>query len=136
MEPLRQLFYLSRAREALTEPDLHRILHVSRRNNRRMDVTGCLLYSGRHFGQVLEGRSAALSELIGRIAVDQRHSAFLITIDRSLHRRSFPDWSMGILYRLDIADRMEEILTQRPAFEESALRLLPEMRPDPVIGCL
>jgi hypothetical protein len=136
MEPLRQLFYLSRACAGLTEPDLHRILHISRRNNRRTDVTGCLLYTGRHFGQVLEGRGAALAELIDRIAADQRHTEFFIALDHPLPRRSFPDWSMGILYRLDIADRMEEILTQRPAFEESALRLLPEMRPDPVIGRL
>ena len=136
MESLRQLFYLSRACETLTDPDLQRILHISRRNNRRMDVTGCLLYSGKHFGQVLEGHSAALSELIDRIAVDQRHSAFLIAIDRPLPRRSFSDWSMGILYSLDVADRMEEILSQRTAWEESALQLLPEMRPDPVIGRL
>ncbi len=107
MTRLRQLFYLSRAATKLTDVDIRQIVQTSQRNNRRKDITGCLLYSGQHFAQVLEGDAAALDELVARIAKDSRHSGFVVVIDREVSVRRFPDWSMGILYKLDIAKRMD-----------------------------
>lgn len=136
MTTLRQMFYLSRAATTLTDVEIRQIVQTSQRNNRRKDITGCLLYSGKHFAQVLEGDAAALDELVARIAKDSRHSGFVVVIDRDVSVRRFPDWSMGILYKLDIADRMEAILGAGRPSDELVLELLDQVKPDTVMGAL
>jgi Sensors of blue-light using FAD len=133
---LRQLFYLSRAAATLTDLEVRQILQISQRNNRRKDITGCLLYTGRHFAQVLEGEPALLDELVDRIARDTRHSDFVVAIDHQVSIRRFPDWSMGILYKSDTADRIEGLLVSGRPSEERALELLGEMHPDTLMGAL
>ena len=81
MNPLRQLFYLSRADAALSTATVQHILRVSQRNNRRKDITGCLLYTGQHFAQILEGNSADLTELVSRIAKDPRHHSLVVVVN-------------------------------------------------------
>lgn len=136
MGMLRQLFYLSRADATLTDLDVQQILRLSQRNNRRKDITGCLLCSGKHFAQVVEGPPEAVEELVARIAKDPRHHSFAVVIDHEVGARRFPDWSMGILYKLDTVDRMEALLTGEMPSEELALALLSEVIPDTVMGTL
>lgn len=136
MAMLRQLFYVSRAAATLTELEVRQILQISQRNNRRKDITGCLLYTGTHFAQVLEGEPALLDELVDRIARDTRHSDFVVAIDHQVGIRRFPDWSMGILYKSDTADRVEGLLVSGRPSEERALELLGEMHPDTLMGGL
>ena len=136
MEELRQLFYLSRAGAQITDSDVRQILLTSQRNNRRGDITGCLLYSGKHFAQVLEGRPAALDQLVARISEDKRHTDLLIVIDHKVTKRRFPGWSMGILYKLYIEDQLEAFLAGGPISSGDAVKLLGEMNPDTVMGDL
>lgn len=136
MKTLRQLFYISRAAGDLNDVEVRRILQISQRNNRRQDITGCLLYTGRHFAQVLEGEPALLDELAERIARDRRHSDFVVAIDHHVLTRTFPDWSMGILYKADAADRIEGVLVSGPPSRALALDLLDEVHPDTVMGAL
>ena len=136
MKTLRQLFYLSRAAAALTDLEVRQILQISQRNNRRKDITGCLLYTGRHFAQVLEGERALLDELVDRIARDKRHTELVVAIDQQVSVRRFPDWSMGILYKSDAADRIEDALVSGRLSAELALELLADVHPDSVMGAL
>jgi hypothetical protein len=136
VKTLRQLFYLSRAAASLTDLEVRQILQISQRNNRRQDITGCLLYTGRHFAQVLEGESARLDELVERIARDPRHSDFVVAIDHQVRTRRYPDWSMGILYKSDEADRIERVLASGAPSEALALDLLAAVHPDTVMGAL
>ncbi len=55
-----QTFYVSRARSAFDETAVQAILERSRRHNVSVGVTGCLLFSGRCFAQVLEGERAVV----------------------------------------------------------------------------
>jgi hypothetical protein len=100
------------------------------------NITGCLLYSGRHFAQVLEGGSAAIDDLVVRIAADKRHNGFVVAIDHQVAKRKFPSWSMGILYNLDIEDRVEALLAGNHLSEERTVALFDEMKPDTVMGTL
>jgi hypothetical protein len=59
---MEQLVYISTPRTVLTETDLHQILEVSRRNNRRDGLTGLLLAGDKRLLQVLEGPTQALSD--------------------------------------------------------------------------
>ena len=133
---LRQVLYISRATRAVSDSDVRRILFASRRNNRRIDVTGCLLFSGSHFVQVLEGERGALRDLIAHIAQDVRHENVRVVVDHEVRKRTYPGWSMGILYRLDVADRIDAILEGADCPPEVALGLLCEVNPDSVVGAL
>ncbi len=133
---LRQVLYISRAVGAVTDPDVRKLLFVSRRNNRRKDITGCLLFSGSHFVQVLEGERTALSELIAQIASDPRHDKVQVVVDHQVKMRRYPDWSMGILYKLEVADRIEAILAGAECTSEMAFDLMSDVNPDSVMGSL
>lgn len=133
---LRQLFYVSRAADALSDAEVRNILRVSQRNNRHRDLTGCLMYSGRHFAQILEGETVAVSELVARIVDDPRHTGCVVLVDRETRIRMHPDWSMGFLYKLDLADRLETLLGAEPLSNDQALDVMAGMKADSVMGSL
>lgn len=133
---LRQVLYISRAAGAVTDAEIRRILFASRRNNLRRDITGCLLFSGRHFVQVLEGERATLSALIQVIAADPRHDSVQVVVDHQVVRRRYPEWSMGLLYKLEVADRIEFMLAGGECSPERAFDLMSNVNPDSVIGAL
>jgi hypothetical protein len=133
---LRQVLYISRAAGTVTDTEVKKILFASQRNNRRKDVTGCLLFTGSHFVQVLEGDGAALSSLLAYIATDPRHTNVQVIVDQRVTRRRCPDWSMGLLYKLDIADRIETLLAGAACSRDVAFELLCEVSPDSVLGGL
>ena len=136
MPPLRQLFYVSRIASGFSDSAVHAILAASRRNNQRRDITGCLIFSGRHFAQMLEGDPAALNELVTRIAADPRHTDLVVLVDRAVRLRQHPEWSMGYLYNLDLVDRLEQLaLGQLPA-EAEMLELMVKLKTDSVMGSL
>lgn len=136
MSTLRQLFYVSRVAEGGRERDVRNILAISRRNNRMLDVTGCLSCSGRHFAQVLEGRDAAIDNLMVRIARDPRHSDFRLVLNRTIVLREHPLWSMAYLYDLDLDEALEGLFTEPlPSLRES-LSVMGRLKPDTVMGAL
>ncbi|MET0934827.1 MAG: BLUF domain-containing protein, partial [Luteibacter sp.] len=92
---LRRIFYISRAARALTDAEIQNILRISQRNNRRNDITGCLLCSGEYFAQTLEGRRDALDGTLARIAADPRHAEVHVVFDENVDSRICPEWSMG-----------------------------------------
>lgn len=134
---LRQIFYVSRAVDDVDERSIRNILAISRRNNRMLDITGCLVCSGRHFAQVLEGREEPVAELIGRIGNDPRHRTVKVLVDRSITLREYPLWAMAYLHDLERADELEGLLQEgsEPTPRHS-LRLMARLRPDTVAGAL
>lgn len=136
MSALRQVFYVSRVAEHLGERDVRRILDISRRNNRMLDVTGCLACSGRHFAQVLEGRDAAIEQLTRRIAADRRHAEFRLVLDRPLTLREYPLWSMAYLHEPGLLDELEAYCVDALPPERRSLRTMSRLKPDTVMGAL
>ena len=74
--------------------DLKEILRSAKRNNMAHGVTGALLFNQNHFAQVLEGDRKAVTETVGRIMKDQRHSDPVILEARPIKKRRFAGWSM------------------------------------------
>ena len=132
---IRQLFYVSAVEGALSPDAVDRILHVSRRNNGKADITGCLLFSGRTFAQVLEGPQQAVQQLADRIAADQRHSRLRILLTRDLQHRAYASWSMAYLYSMDFEDELRGLL-DGPAGAGQPEQLLQRMQPDALAGPL
>jgi hypothetical protein len=87
--------YTSSATGPMSEDDIAAILLKSRANNRRLGVTGALMFRGGRFVQILEGPDDAVRERFNLIATDARHRSVQIIREMMLMERQFPEWTMG-----------------------------------------
>jgi Sensors of blue-light using FAD len=100
----RCLIYLSKAADNFDPETLDEIAKIASINNKPLNITGMLLYSGTHFLQVLEGRDELLKFILKRIERDDRHVDLEIILDAPIESRSFGDWYMGVL---DVSRNMD-----------------------------
>lgn len=91
---MHQLVYISTAK-TVSDPEVDRILTQSRRNNRRDQITGLLLYNGQRFLQVLEGPETFVELAYERIRVDLRHRAPVLLSAKTVDERQFGQWDMA-----------------------------------------
>jgi hypothetical protein len=110
---LKTLTYTSRARLDLGDEDLARIHQTARHSNALDGISGLLLFDGSRFLQIVEGAEDAIDNLVERLRMDPRHSAFEIRDERYVERRSFPGWSMELI-RVSAANAKEEVETILP----------------------
>lgn len=89
------LVYTSVAVNAFSEADLIGLLDQSRQSNKKLDITGMLLYTRGKFIQVLEGEKSVVNRLYTKIAGDARHKRIAIVIEGDSKERMFQNWSMG-----------------------------------------
>ena len=91
------LVYVSSATRLLSHADLLKLLHTSRRNNQRAQITGVLLYDDGNFLQAVEGPDQAIRDLYRRLEEDDRHHHLRIVLEEPIEERQFPQWSMGFV---------------------------------------
>lgn len=104
---LYRAIYVSRARPNRAAPDVGaEILPTARRRNRELDVTGLLLVHDDWFVQALEGRRAAVSDLLLSIGADDRHAEMEVAVFQPIDRRLFEDWSMALARYAPEMDRL------------------------------
>ncbi|HEX8307060.1 MAG TPA: BLUF domain-containing protein [Allosphingosinicella sp.] len=94
---LKTLTYTSRARLDLGDRELAEIHQSARHFNALDAISGLLLFDGSRFLQIIEGTEDAVDNLVERLRMDPRHSAFEIRDERYMEQRSFPDWTMELL---------------------------------------
>ena len=131
-----QVFYVSRAAKAHDSVAIQDILQLARRKNRRLDVTGCLLYSGQHFAQVLEGDERDVVPLAHRIAEDPRHTNLRVLVENHRVEREYGDWSMGYLHNLGLEERLVALFRGEMRDPGAIADLMGRMKPDTVMGAL
>lgn len=95
MVQLIHLIYASVATLDFGEAQLAELLQQSREANKRLGLTGILLYSEGSFFQVLEGEPTVVDQLYERIIADKRHERAILIIREPIAKRSFGSWSMG-----------------------------------------
>jgi hypothetical protein len=134
MNPVTLLFYVSAATRPFDDAAVLSILNQARRNNPARDVTGCLLYSGRHFGQVLEGRVEVIDEMLRCLVIDPRHTSVKTLCRTTSATREYGVWSMGYMHSLDMQDSLEALLLADQVDVTLMERVRQAMRPDPVSG--
>jgi hypothetical protein len=133
--PICQLFYVSSVTDPVDGAVIQHILQGARRNNRQLDITGCLLYSGRYFAQILEGRKEQVQALARRIASDPRHRNVRIVLENHRIDRAYADWSMGYLHDCRLEDSLEGLLLE--GGEPRAIAdAIARMKPDTIMGPL
>lgn len=89
-----QIMYISSAHE-VCDQEIDDILSASRRNNRRDEISGLLLYNGHRFLQVLEGPEASVKGTFDRIKLDPRHRASVLLSAKTVIDRQFGHWDMA-----------------------------------------
>ncbi|MEM8739309.1 MAG: BLUF domain-containing protein [Planctomycetota bacterium] len=104
---LHHLLYVSEADRNLQNYELQEMLVPLIENNRRLDITGLLLYGGGHFMQLLEGEREVIEDLFERICSDPRHHDVHRLLTFPVENRLFDDWSMSLL-NLDMRTTLEE----------------------------
>ncbi|KKW89534.1 BLUF domain-containing protein [Sphingobium chungbukense] len=90
-------FYISTSRLDETDAERHvgDIVAISVQRNRSLEVTGALLFTGRHFAQYIEGPPAAIAALQESILQDPRHQDIGTIACGSYPTRHFLTWSLG-----------------------------------------
>mgnify|MGYP003605950383 FL=1 len=101
-----RLIYASRLKKKLDHAAVEKIADVSRRNNRKLGVTGALCSSPRGFLQILEGPPEAVNELYNRIVRDPRHADVTLLEYVKVPFREFENWSMAYVRTDEIAQAL------------------------------
>jgi hypothetical protein len=122
---LKTLTYTSRARLDLGEEDLAAIHQTARHFNALDGISGLLLFDGSRFLQIVEGTEDAIDNLVERLRMDPRHSAFEVRDERYVERRSFPDWSMELVrVSAGYGNAKDELVSVLPAAVPAPVREL------------
>lgn len=93
-----RLIYVSTATVPMSEAALLEVLEKSREKNKKVSITGILLYGGGNFFQVLEGEKEDVEALYTTISKDDRHHSCMIIDESEIENRTFGSWAMGFRY--------------------------------------
>jgi hypothetical protein len=102
-----ELIYYSIASLSLTRNDVADILKVSKENNSKNGITGCMVYHNDAFLQILEGDPETVKSLYSKIEKDERHYNLKLVYDNNKEERLFKDWSMAF-FDLDKVDGIDK----------------------------
>ncbi len=119
--------YASSATELFSHTDMDALIAQARAKNLRLGITGILLFMSGRFFQILEGKPGIVSDLYTEIGLDPRHTEVTQIIFETIHKRSFENWSMGLV---DLSgDRLTQIITLNHSTSSiPELRHLPDGR--------
>ena len=92
---LKYLVYTSTPTRQMVPEDFESILRTARHRNRRVGITGILLFRDDCFIQFLEGPPTEVDALLDDIIADERHHHLRVILTETTVDRSFPDWRMG-----------------------------------------
>ncbi len=92
---LERLVYRSKATHKLGSLHLFNLLSLCRVKNKRMDITGHLLYTEEIFVQCIEGPPASIESLWQSLLRDERHHDLELLSRGPASQRRFNDWSMA-----------------------------------------
>ncbi|AUW60213.1 photopigment and puc expression activator [Sphingobium sp. SCG-1] len=120
--------YISSVRGNITIEECNAILAKSRINNRRLDVSGVLLFNSKRFLQALEGEEHVIKPLFEKISADPRHAAVVMLNHRAIEARQFGSWAMAFddgSGKADLRERIGRLLADtdpstRALFETTA----------------
>lgn len=97
MNSLFNLVYTSKASRKINKEFIDDILHVSRKNNKRDQITGLLVAREDYFMQLLEGDEVKVKACFERIKADRRHSQIVLQGKCEAAGRIMPQWNMAQL---------------------------------------
>lgn len=118
------LTYESEAATRPSDDELKLLVAAARERNRKLGVTGLLLYDKGRFLQTLEGPVEGLDQVWASIQQDKRHSNIKVLTQHLVGSRLFAQWDL-LLYRR--FDKMPETLRQRLARRHPLAHYVPQV---------
>ncbi|MEM6525628.1 MAG: BLUF domain-containing protein [Bacteroidota bacterium] len=125
------LIYVSYANNTPSVEDLKLLAQSSQANNKKIEVSGMLIYLGGKYLQVLEGKKKDVLDLYDKISKDYRHRQVRLLIEGDVNKRNFEDWAMGfkMLSHQDFQDLsgltdLDDFFNQQNFSEESHVALI------------
>lgn len=119
-----RLIYRSVCADAcLPNEDLRQLITRSAEHNRAAGITGLLLLSGDRFLQVLEGPSAPVNQLFGRIMRDPRHHEIELIAYEQIGPTYFDDWAMHLVDLFDLSRAPREYLARKYQVENGVVQI-------------
>lgn len=95
MAKLIHTIYASKSLVDMTQETILPLLSEARKKNKRLGVTGILLFDQGTFFQVIEGEAPTIERLFNDISKDPRHGQIVTIISEAIPHRQFGQWSMG-----------------------------------------
>ena len=86
---MQRLLYISQSciNESVAEAVVMQIVAHAVHNHKQIGVTGALIFTGRHFAQILEGASDTIEVLMANIMADPRHKNVVVFDTSSITNR-------------------------------------------------
>ena len=95
--PTFEYCYYSKASSKINAEDISDIIEVSRINNLKKGINGCLIYHDSYFFQILEGPKDDILKLMKKISKDNRHKNVVKLYEGVKAGRYFKEWSMALI---------------------------------------
>ncbi|WP_430513328.1 BLUF domain-containing protein [Pannonibacter phragmitetus] len=99
MPGLYHICYLSVAKLSALQPTpeegFEDIKDKARKANSAAGLTGCLIFTGQHFLQVIEGMQEDVEDTFGRISRDTRHTDLRVLSEGPIEARDFPEMAVN-----------------------------------------
>jgi hypothetical protein len=117
-------YYSTNLIKKSTDPrhsELRKIILTAGANNRKLRITGGLMFNRGYFGQVLEGDRSSVSDLFCQIAKDHRHRSIVIVEASVVDQRMFDRWSMGLAEKTETAERLNSKFGHADGFNPSTM---------------
>ena len=110
---MHRLVYVSKATDAVNDAKLKEITDIAIPNNKKLSITGCMLYASGYFLQLLEGDKTAVMALYHKIEKDPRHKACKILLDETMEdsQRLYDKWFMTA-FNVDKSSKFPDELKQ------------------------
>lgn len=92
-----RVIYCSTVTSMMEKDSFIDMVRQSVANNKKLNLTGILLFDGTYFFQVLEGDGEKVNAMIAKIGLDPRHANIQVLSSRQVEARLFPKWSMELI---------------------------------------
>lgn len=93
---IKRITYLSTAVCQFTHAQLEELAAQATRNNTKHNISGVMYFKGGQFLQVIEGPTAAIDHLWGRLREDERHTWVEALLTEENVEPLFKEWNMGL----------------------------------------
>lgn len=82
------------------------ILERSVKYNAAHDITGCLIFDGLRFVQIIEGKRDVISDLFHKLHLDVRHFDIELVEFVAVDERMFEEWAMAGSMRISLQEQI------------------------------
>jgi hypothetical protein len=117
MSHLFQVLYSSTIQGLDHQKLIEEILLQSRKNNKKNDLSGILLFRNGDFLQLLEGDKINVYHTLKKIRDDNRHKGMKILFEGEIQKRVFEGWQMAFKSdkddTLELQSKVQELISSR-----------------------